>query len=622
MSGHTIEMDTVIVRATPTRAAQTGGNLRQAVKSRLAEIDLNPPGIPPQAILVVRRLEDPLPGRFQSGRTWERAFQTQLQETYRHAARPAWGQTPAEDQAVVFADPAEMLVCLALDVQRGLVGARWWWRTLLRRLNDVNGLQSHSEAGAALAGWLEQHPHAVPALLARMERMGEAARLMAAFTPLQAVRVTQAVLRSFGLPPLPPGEPRGPAAPPPWNAPSAALPVHLGRERAALLGLALDLYALPALAAAPPYYRRLLAWWQSAEPLPVSPVSHPALTGHPSQPRRQPPPPAASSTAPQPPVESRPASRPPGTAADAPGTPPAAASPTALRGPHPPDSHLTPRAPARSGGLPDPDRAPASPPAPLHPQTAAPASPLAQAPTDHPTAPPSPEIAPPLAGDTTALPALEPTWSLDGRFTRLGGLLYLTNLFTALDLPACCETGWRLSSGVGAWGLLEAIGRELLGEAIAGYEDDPLWAALAALDQRPEGAPPGFRLPRARPRRLPPFALPAGWLAGLPNLPLQPLPRARAAAIRRAYPPLLAGWLVRALSFIEARLVLGLRLARAQDIPAALLLLPARVYLSPTQIDLVTSLENISLPARLAGLDRDPGWLPLFGREVYFHFEP
>jgi len=32
------------------------------------------------------------------------------------------------------------------------------------------------------------------------------------------------------------------------------------------------------------------------------------------------------------------------------------------------------------------------------------------------------------------------------------------------------------------------------------------------------------------------------------------------------------------------------------------------------------NLDVISLPLRLAGLDRDPGWVPDFGRVVRLHF--
>jgi hypothetical protein len=52
-----------------------------------------------------------------------------------------------------------------------------------------------------------------------------------------------------------------------------------------------------------------------------------------------------------------------------------------------------------------------------------------------------------------------------------------------------------------------------------------------------------------------------------------------------------------------------------------LLLVPGRLYVTRTHIDLVTSLERISLPARLAGLDRNPGWLGDWGRVVSFHFQ-
>ena len=48
---------------------------------------------------------------------------------------------------------------------------------------------------------------------------------------------------------------------------------------------------------------------------------------------------------------------------------------------------------------------------------------------------------------------------------------------------------------------------------------------------------------------------------------------------------------------------------------------PARVFVTSTHVDVVVSLEDVSLPVRLAGLDRDPGWQPLLGRVVLFHFE-
>jgi hypothetical protein len=218
----------------------------------------------------------------------------------------------------------------------------------------------------------------------------------------------------------------------------------------------------------------------------------------------------------------------------------------------------------------------------------------------------------------------------EGVATEWGGVLYLVNLMAALDLPACFEHGWRLASAVGPWGLLEALGRELIG-IDAAAEGDGLWAALAHLDGRDFGQPPGVRLPRRRPRRWPEFEAPVEWLAGIPEAVLAhavppPARRIPPRSLRSArpparYPPLLARWLVQAMSLIELRLRLALDLGADASLGETLLRLPGRLYVSRTHVDLVASLDDISLPARLAGLDRDPGWLPDFGRVIYFHFE-
>ena len=158
-----------------------------------------------------------------------------------------------------------------------------------------------------------------------------------------------------------------------------------------------------------------------------------------------------------------------------------------------------------------------------------------------------------------------------------------------------------------------------------------MWLALAHLDGRTPGEPPGVRLPRSRPRRWPAFELPAAWVEGMPEAGELRGPRARRPrpytghALGVRYRPLLARWLGLALPLVEfrLRLALGMGPAAAGGGPGVgeLLRVPGRLYVSRTHVDLVASLEHISLPARLAGLDRNPGWLPDFGRVVYFHFE-
>jgi hypothetical protein len=74
-------------------------------------------------------------------------------------------------------------------------------------------------------------------------------------------------------------------------------------------------------------------------------------------------------------------------------------------------------------------------------------------------------------------------------------------------------------------------------------------------------------------------------------------------------------------STIQKRLTHALGIKDANT--AALLLLRhhARVHLTPTHIDVVLSLQQIPIVIRLAGLDRDPGWVSAAGRFIAFHFE-
>ena len=47
----------------------------------------------------------------------------------------------------------------------------------------------------------------------------------------------------------------------------------------------------------------------------------------------------------------------------------------------------------------------------------------------------------------------------------------------------------------------------------------------------------------------------------------------------------------------------------------------ARITLTATHIDVFFSLAELPIEIRLAGLDRDPGWVPAAGRFIAFHFE-
>jgi hypothetical protein len=188
--------------------------------------------------------------------------------------------------------------------------------------------------------------------------------------------------------------------------------------------------------------------------------------------------------------------------------------------------------------------------------------------------------------------------------TELGGFAYLINVMCRLDLPDCFERDWRLATTAGPWGTLELLARALAGSSVA---DDLLWPALNQLAGRPDGTLPGQELVLPRQPRIP-----EAW----------PVPDASAGPWRSS--SLTVGLSESAVEWLRLAVpavwhYLSRRLDSA-DPGAELLHQPGQVYISSTHVDVVLPLDAISIPIRIAGLDRDPGWLPDFGRVVKIHF--
>ena len=146
--------------------------VRLRASTLLGAARLEPSGLPPSAIVVVRKLVDPLPGalplRGLTGRPppqWEEAVAAELDRLIRRAARPALGAVPADAEAVIFADTSEWLACLAVDWVAGLVAAHWWWHSLRRQVDAARLLCS---------SWLAA-PESVPAALQHLARRGQVA---------------------------------------------------------------------------------------------------------------------------------------------------------------------------------------------------------------------------------------------------------------------------------------------------------------------------------------------------------------------------------------------------------------------------------------------------------------
>jgi hypothetical protein len=233
---------------------------RLAAASLLNRADFQPPDMPPAAVLIVRRLADPLPGRLrlqpgaQLDRQWEEAARQALARLYRQAARPAQGPVAFAVEAVRFADEAELLACLALDVSLGRAAEGWWWQSYRRRWGSL--------ATSVAPALLLESPRLLPAALRLLAARGQAGAVVRCFSPDQARQAIQTICAAYDITPpdlpLRSAPPRiggasvdgPPLSAPPWsrwlagNGATEDLPL----ESVCLLGMALALAHAPALA--------------------------------------------------------------------------------------------------------------------------------------------------------------------------------------------------------------------------------------------------------------------------------------------------------------------------------------------------------------------------------------
>jgi len=620
--------------------------LRLAVSGQLGAADLRLPGTPPSEVLLVRALRDPLPGRIASrpfaagiDRAWERALRNRLQALRSAAVRPRGGRVDAGAEAVLFADEAEMIACLAQHRASARSATPWWDEAIAPewRRDGVDRL-------------LARRPEILPAVFSILARWGAEARVAAVLADASARTLIEALAQAVGSPLV------VPAALRPGGAPGAAPGERSGRaspegaRREAAAFSAETAHTSPGESDT----RRAVAPWRNAwRPGPQRGLSslQELLVGFALALQRAPAQARSARFARQADAWLRAA----GTGAGETRGAAPAGSPTENPAP---DVTPMPVAPTGASFAPEASRVAAPPDAPPGRGTARRGR--AQAPVARPD--------PPQAAEDVR------AWGDEGMPTELGGLLYLINLMEHLDLPECFESDCALASAVGAFGTLEAIGRALLGALPAALEEDALWALLARLDQRARGEPPRAGGLSAQALRLPPAWLredadaprPLRWAtrdgrllvwstAGYPlaNVPLAAEGRRQALSelagyafngqrgllepgsatqcphadmawlAAREWAPPLVQWLEFVAPFLRWRLARALGLARPQDLDALneLARLPARLYVTDTHIDIVASLEAARAPLRLSGLDRSPGWVRRLSRVVLVHFE-
>ena len=549
---------------------------RLRLERLLGQLDLRPRSLSATAILCIRELHDPLPGRLsllsresRPPPEWAQAMQREVDRFATVAIWPARSSNVTADvEAVAFADEAELLACLGSDLVAGSVALRWWWKLLVPRVED---------AGPAVAAkWRDSVEHA-PAALDRLQERGQAAPFILALSALGVRALGAAIARRFALPVLasiatmPERPRRSPLpvvalqAPPPWRAFFAeSEEATLPPARAALLGILLTLGRAPALARSDSFAAQVFAWRDALE------APHLDVPQAPPPARAAEPPGVVRRSLAQREADSI-------AAVEAPVRKPARAAPA--ESVRPVDRSEIKPIEAEKESIQD------------GPESAAVEVPFAQPATEAPPAiaAPAAAVAPeeaavaavpaaqarPLRSPPQQLLSLRPRTRAFGPAveTRLGGVFFLINLALYEKLY-----GDEENLSLSLWDFLELVGRRLLNEP----SDDPIWTLLFQLSGRPEGSPPGEG-----------FNPPGGLEAWLDEL----VPR------------------------LDARLRLALGLTPEEDLPALLLRHRAQIHVTETHVDIASSLETLPVTIRLAGLDRDPGWVAAAGRFIAFHFE-
>ncbi len=586
--------------------------LRLRTERLLNNVDLPPRDLPPGSLLLVQKIyvSTPLSSSTSTQSRWAEQLHAQIETLYRTAARAALGPIPMNATSVFFADTAEMLACLTLDLLKGRAWQRWYWQGVLRRVPRVPEVP-----GSIIAALWSEHAAFVPAMLSYIREeelqaaiallsLPEASRVIAALNagfalPSPSSTTPQAIasdrlpleasrLHHGGSPSEAPGLGQSFAISlpfgPPWQRWLASSQLtSLSPQAQYLLGLIVTLHHAPSFARSPEYMARALSWLRAEQEREAA-------------------------------VEER-----------------IAANQQQQDSFSPAQAAVTNR--------------------PAHP-------------TSDPAGSPARDV---IFGPSQPFPS-------EGLLTALGGILYLVNVLRWLNLPADGAVSGTLSEYLGGWAIVELLARGLLGALVEEYAADPIWSVLAKLDNREPGEFLGAHLPQQGA-----FRLPAAWSARYSMLPLSLLAAidgkrlylvergarylvgdvplagrsaheviaAEIAAYRaqdidvtielshdlflenNLHPslsnlvhPNARWWLERVIGFVRFLLVRALHEPAIDEhsLAESLLCKRGRLIAGRTHVDLYMPMDQVSLPIRCAGLDRDPGWVPDLGRIVLFHF--
>ena len=199
--------------------------------------------------------------------------------------------------------------------------------------------------------------------------------------------------------------------------------------------------------------------------------------------------------------------------------------------------------------------------------------------------------------------------------TGFGGLFFLLNVFLVLGVYGDFTRPSDGLKGLSPFELLLLLGRRWFGKA---FVADPLAELLAELAGLQPGERPG-RLFEA-----PTWSIPDAWLspwiaAGLTR-PDAVFAFADDASVPRAAAWRRRRWLTRLSGFLQARLTLALGERDGRSALVTTCRQPGRITRDRDRLEIHFPLADHPIALRLAGLDRDPGWIPAAARYVEFRF--
>lgn len=560
--------------------------MRLRFDAALSAVDFAPASLSPQAIVVIRSLRDPLPGRWRPKQVgerppqaWQQAVNQKIEALAGRAARPAQGFVPDSAEAVIFMDRSELLACIARDWCLGTAPTRWWWRGLLRDKNVAEVVATE---------WL-QSPEYVPSAMQQLAVSGEAPVFLQRLDASSIWLLLNRVVERFGLVrlqpllvdhvwkssdrigALPASDDRAPWSP--W-AVEAAEP-DLTALQAACMGTTLMVHRAPAVVRSETFTRAVTTWihrvskggdadkgesagFMAARPAVSVPIEHEVGDRG-------------------------------GRSSD--GLGPAAGMAHGLFAVGPEKQEDSPRESLDSASVSEQGI--------VGEQSGV--APVAW-PSDSAGADEQLVSRPLPSQRDKPLETIRTEADLGDHVTvetSFGGVFYLINLALYLELYGDFSEPLKPGIALSPWDFVALVGERLVGERI---HEDPVWPLLARLAGRDEGVPPGQDFHPPVEWRL---QMMERWGYAGPSAPVQ----FETASFIDWFMP-----------YVRQRLMQALGLDQEHELATILCEHHATVQVTATHVDVMLSLTDLPIAVRYAGLDRNPGWIPAAGRYVAFHF--